>query len=448
MRSSPRTAYELRESQVSTPPQVVSLFWRLLRKHRKRRLDKVVDLGAGDARFAKNGHYRRYDGVEIDRAPVGRPGPRLPAGAQLHRMCAFRFEPDGYDAAIGNPPYVRHHDIETKWRQRIAQRIKDELGVNLSGIGNLYLYFLCLGLMKTTNTGLIGVVIPFEWVSRPSAKPLRDLIAEKKWDVAIFRFQHAIFDGVLTTACVTFIDKNGTTGKWTYHDVLPDLKIKTRKGVSGNRFKILDYGKRDEVWARRGISPGGQAIFTLTEDERRAAGLAKTDVIPCVTSLRLLPASVKSLTEAIFQRYFVEAGQKCWLIKSAAGKPSKRLQRYLKSIPRADRQTYACRNQKPWYNYEKSAIPQIIFHSGFMKRGPKVVVNTMGAQVVGSVYGVFSSSASFSARKLRSYLSKYDFERRIVAHARTLRKVEVAQLNSVLSQWHKKASQHGRKADR
>ena len=32
-----------------------------------------------------------------------------------------------------------------------------------------------------------------------------------------------------------------------------------------------------------------------------------------------------------------------------------------------------------------------------MKRGPKVVVNAIGAQVVGSVYGVFSSSASYVA---------------------------------------------------
>ena len=211
-------------------------------------------------------------------------------------MCAFRFKPDGYDAAIGNPPYVRHHDIETKWRQRIARRIKDELGVDLSGIGNLYLYFLCLGLMKTTNTGLIGAVIPFEWVSRPSAKPLRDLIAEKKWDVSIFRFEHAIFDGVLTTACVTFIDKNGTTGKWTYHADLPDLKIRTRTGVSGNRLKILEYGKRDEVWARRGISPGGQAIFTLTEDERRAAGLAKTDVF-CARHFTPPASSVRQIAD-------------------------------------------------------------------------------------------------------------------------------------------------------
>src|SRR5690349_9422628 len=116
MRSSPRTAYELRESQVSTPPQVVSLFWRLLRKYRKQRLDRVIDLGAGDGRFARGGQYRRYDGVEIDRAPAGRRRPPLPPGARVHRKCAFRFEPDGYDAAIGNPPYVRHHDIETKWR--------------------------------------------------------------------------------------------------------------------------------------------------------------------------------------------------------------------------------------------------------------------------------------------------------------------------------------------
>jgi hypothetical protein len=443
MRSSPRKAYELRESQVSTPPEVVSLFWRLLRTRRKKSLSKVLDLGAGDARFAVKGHYNRYDGVEIDKQPA-KPV-TLPTGAHLHRMCAFRYERGGFDACIGNPPYVRHHDIETRWRRRIAARIKSELGIDLSGIGNLYLYFLCLALMKTTDIGLVGVVIPFEWVSRPSAKPIRDLIIERKWDVAVFRFRSAIFDGVLTTACVTFIDKSCKSGQWTYHDVLPDLTTKTRNGISGSRFKILSHAKRGDVWARRGISPGGQATFTLTEEERLAAGLWKSDVIPCATSLRRLPASVKLLTKAAFKRHFVDAEEKCWLIKSAGQKRSSRLRRYLNSISQTDRETYACLHQKPWYRYEQTPIPQVLFHSGFMKRGPKIVINSIGAQAVGSVYGVFAPP-EFAIRSLRSYLAQYNFEQRVVAHAHTLRKVEVAQLNSVLSQWCKKASRNGREA--
>jgi hypothetical protein len=382
-----KTAYELRQSQVSTPPEVVALFWRLLREHRAE-TGKVLDLGAGDGRFARGGHFERYDGIEID--PSASQGAVLPANANIEIGCAFAIAKNGYDACIGNPPYVRHHDIEQPWKGRVADTIEDELGVTLSGIGNLYLYFLCLALLRTKPDGLVAFVVPFEWVSRPSAQTIRELLESNGWKVSIYRFDASIFEGVLTTASITIIDKANASGTWAYYDILENLTIRPRNGISGSRVNLLPYSGRDKVWARRGISPGGQKTFALTELERLEAGLHKTDVWPCITSLKHLPAEVSDLNDTAFKKYFVEAGRRCWLIKTTNKKLSERLRKYLKTIPKSDRETYACRHQKPWYKYESVPVSKILFHSGFMKRGPKVALNSVGARAIGCVYGIHS----------------------------------------------------------
>ena len=189
-----KTAYELRESQVSTPPPVVSLFWKLVRRSRPQ-LGRVLDLGAGDARFSVGGHYEAYDGVEIDPAACAN-AVGLPK-VKIYQTCAFRLDQTNYDACIGNPPYVRHHDVEVPWRERTAAKISRNLGFDLSAYSNLYLYFLCLALMKSREDGLVALVVPFEWVSRPSASSIRDYIKEKRWDVKVCRFKKSIFEGVL-----------------------------------------------------------------------------------------------------------------------------------------------------------------------------------------------------------------------------------------------------------
>ncbi len=439
-----KSSYELRRSQVSTPPKVISLFWRLVREFRPKP-GQILDLGAGDGRFACGGNYSKYDGVEID--PQACRGIRLPQNARMHTTCAFRLKEYGYDACIGNPPYVRHHDIEDEWRQRATARIRRELGVQLSGKSNLYLYFLCLAMLKTQPDGLVALILPFEWVSRPSARPIRSHIEDNGWSVSVFRFKLGIFEDVLTTASITIIDKESRDRSWKYHDVLPGLTTRVRKGISGTKYTILPHSRRGSVWARRGISPGGQKTFTLTDEARREARLSRRDLVPCVTTLRHLPEEVKELNLRNFERHFVRAGRRCWLIKSFGRRPSKRIRCYLRSIPVRDRQTYACLHQKPWYRFEFGPIPSLLLLSGFMRHGPKVVVNAIGAQAVGSVYGVHTERLRLPIRALRKFLADFNFERRVVAHAGTLRKVEVAQLNSVLATW-SRAHANGRTATR
>lgn len=433
-----KTAYELSESQVSTPTKVVSLFWHLAKKRREK-LGRVLDLGAGDARFARKGNFQHYVGVEIDlkksQAAV------LPENATLIHNCAFKHRAKSYDACIGNPPYVRHHDIESPWKENIVARLEDELGIAINKHCNLYLYFFCLGLIKTTANGLVAFVIPYEWVSRPSAASLREYIRKQGWDVMVYRFQQPIFDDVLTTASVSIVDKNSRRGLWKYYDVTPNFAVKKRNGVADSKGGVLKYSDRGDVWALRGLSPGSQKVFTLTDGERLRFGLKKGDVVPCVTTLKDVPSSLKMLTKVSFKTYFVDAGKRCWLIKSSSRTKSTRLKSYLRAVPEAIRDTYTCRNQTPWYNYRPHPIPQILLGSGFTKFGPKVLVNSVAAHAVGSVWGIHSQKP-LPYRRLQRHLLNFDFEKRVVAHARTLKKIEVKQLNTVLNKFTKRDRSH------
>ncbi len=369
--------------QVDTPPNIVSVYWNLLKNHRVK-LDSVLDMGAGDGRFARGGHFKLYDGVEISKKP--RPIADLPSNAKLHyNKCVFKYEHDNYSACIGNPPYVRHHDIDTSWRRRIIKKIKTHLDITLNEQCNLFVYFMCLGLIKTTSDGIVAFIIPYEWASRPSVKPLQDLIKKNKWGVHIYKFRERIFSEVLTTASITIIDKKEKTDQWYYYDIDSRNVVKKRKGLSEASGTVLPYEQRGDIWALRGLSPGTQKVFTLTEGERIHFGLTMRDIEPCVTSLRSLPESCENLNQGAFKKYIVDAGEKCWIIKSYLpwSKMSDALRAYINNIPHDLRNTATCNERAHWYWYVPHPVPIIVYSSGFTSYGPKIMLNKLGAKTIG-----------------------------------------------------------------
>lgn len=259
----------------------------------------------------------------------------------------------------------------------------------------------------------------------------------------MYRFLRPIFPGVLTTASVSIVDKGSQTGEWHYYDIENDNSISPRGGPADSENGVLSYAKRGSTWALRGLSPGSQKVFTLTEGERQHFGLSKRNVVPCVTTLRHVPRSLHALTAASFRKNFVDAGARCWLIKSCRARRGAALDAYLSSVPATRRDTYTCEHQEPWFKYTPHPVPRLLVGAGFTKFGPKVLVNSVGARAVGSVLGVHSDSG-LPLRRLQRHLLSIDFERQVIAHAKTLKKLEVKQLNAVLNAW---MDQEGADAD-
>ena len=426
----------LKRCQVETPPDVVSLVWDFIRQRRPGTVfDSVLDLGAGDGRFAHvKGAYRHYVGIECDPKKAQRAV--LPKGAELVVADAFAWKGASHDACVGNPPYIRHHGLDSTWRDRAHGVIADHGGPELKKTANAFVLFLTQALLRTADDGIVAQVVPYEWVTRPSALELRNFIQAKGWNVYVYRFDVDIFPTVLTTASITLIDKSMRDGTWTFGSVGRDGEIRLTPHPSGTRSKVLDYAQGSEhCRALRGLSPGGQDIFVLTEEQRLFNGLHKSrDVRPCVVSLRCLDPHADILDRALFERMYVHAGRPCWLIRSDRQQLSPALARYLDSVGDRWKVYSTCTTRAVWWRYRPHPAPPVLVSSGFKGKAPKVLVNEVGAVALGGVYGIVGSGAADSSEEIAAALKGYDFQRRVVHQANGLKKIEVRQLNAVLDE--------------
>jgi hypothetical protein len=422
--------------QVDTPKDVVEAVWTHIAE-RRGHVVKVVDFGAGDGRFAAFGEYETYIGYEIDSDRCKES--RLPPHAIMLNQCAFADVIEDADVCIGNPPYVRNQDLPEGWREQAAAAIRERTGVAISGLANAWQYFALLALASTKSDGIVALVIPFEWVSRPSARALRHYVKENKWRVATYRLRDETFHGVLTTSSITLIDKRDTSGRWEYFEERHDGTYRGLLSPSGRKAGVLAYAKRSSksdpaIFVRRGLSPGTQEVLTLSEGERVRFGLQiNLDVVPCITSLRSLPPDRLTLTEAAFRKYFRDKGMKCWLIRTDC-QPSARLKAYLESVPTTKRATRTCSLREEWWKFRMPQKASVIVASGFRGPRPKVVINDFSALAVGAVFGVYGLSGA-RARLFARHIGSIDLTGRVVSHSNGLRKLEPRQLYSLVSRF-------------
>ena len=420
--------------QVDTPTELVRAVWVHVRKHRSGPIGKALDLGAGDGRFALGGSYGTYVGYEVDGAKCA--AAALPSNATLVNACAFSHRDRDADVCVGNPPFVRNQDIPAYWRERVQGTVRERTGVSLSGLANAWQYFFLHGLASLKEDGLAALVVPFEWVSRPTAAALRAYIRDQGWNVYAYRLRETRFARVLTTASIAVVDKARRDGKWEFHEET-ELGVDRRMpSPTGSDAGTLGYVRaadlpRETARAKRGLSPGTQRALVLCERERKRHGLKEgEDLVRCVTSLRHVPDEAEELDDRAFARHYTDAGRRCWLIRTDV-EPGPELKAYLNGVPEAERQTKTCAQRAEWWRFRMPETPTLLFAQGFRGRFPKVVRNTVGARAVGGVCGIYGASETETSA-LTGKLDGLDLRECVVAYSSGFYKVEINQINALL----------------
>lgn len=91
----------------------------------------------------------------------------------------------GFDAVIGNPPYVRHESLRAlKPALKAGYEVYD-------GVADLYVYFYELGLHLLKPGGRLSYVVTNKWFRAGYADALRALFAERAWLELVVDFGHA-----------------------------------------------------------------------------------------------------------------------------------------------------------------------------------------------------------------------------------------------------------------
>ncbi len=149
----------------------------------------------------------------------------------------------GFDAVIGNPPYVRQESLKS-----IKSYLKRKYTV-YNGIADLYVYFFerSLGVLKPK--GLFGYIVANKWLRAKYGKSLRKYLSEKQVENIIDFGDLEVFQGVSTYPCVTII-RNDKRTRPTYAFQPDSLDFNDlNKLFDNNRFEVAQSALSDDRWS-------------------------------------------------------------------------------------------------------------------------------------------------------------------------------------------------------
>src|SRR4249920_3293965 len=178
--------------------------------------DRVIDPGSGSARFAVAAGEAlpkaAIIAVELD--PVAAILSR--ANLATHRMQDravvvlgdYRtFSPPAHDGCtlyIGNPPYVRHHNIDGEWKRWLTESAKQR-GLSASQLSGLHLHFVLATAMQAKRGDRGVFITSSEWLDVNYGSLMRELLLNDLGGESI----HVIapdaepFDDAQTTGAIT-----------------------------------------------------------------------------------------------------------------------------------------------------------------------------------------------------------------------------------------------------
>ena len=180
-----RSAETRRESGATyTPGAIVQTMVEWAKAYDKP--ERIVDPGSGSGRFLMSAGAAfpaaELVGVNIDplaaliaRANLAVSGLAGRARIVLSDYRRFEHSGNGKTLYIGNPPYVRHHEISTKWKDWLFNEA-EKLGFSASKLAGLHVYFF-LATARQAKPGDFGAFITAaEWMDVNYGALVRSLV--------------------------------------------------------------------------------------------------------------------------------------------------------------------------------------------------------------------------------------------------------------------------------
>ncbi len=164
---------------------------------------------------------------------------------------------------VGNPPYVRVHNISTD-----AKFLKTNYSFMREGMSDLYLAFFELGLYMLKDTGILGYVTPSSYFNSKAGGIFRDYIIRGRSLHTVVDFGHYQPFSATTYVAITLLTKaeNDTVNYYEYDEF-------EHKPVN---HRVLDFG--DFVTDSRQLLFGGREV-SQTQAILASEGLPKKCVV-------------------------------------------------------------------------------------------------------------------------------------------------------------------------
>lgn len=395
-----------------TPPSIVSamLSW----AKEQERPARIVDPGVGSARFLSQAATTFPDaqlvGVEIDplAAIVARANLAAAGAAKRSRIILRDYRHADLQSQdrtlfIGNPPYVRHHLIEPKWKAWLAKRAGD-LGLEASQLAGLHVYFFLATVLNAKPGDCGALITAAEWLDVNYGKVVRELFLGKLGGQGIIVVEPtaAPFPDAATTAAITFFRVASKPESVRLRRV---KKLKDLKDLSGGRAVRRERLETEQRWSRltfaarecpegfvelgelcrvhRGQVTGANRIWIAGD---HTEGLPDDVLFPSVTKARELIAAGKVLSDAERLRCVVDLPEDLNVFQ---GDERKAIDRFLRKARQLGTHSgYVASHRRKWWSVGlRKAAP--ILATYMARRAPAFVRNLADARHINVAHGLY-----------------------------------------------------------
>lgn len=119
-----------------------------------------------------------------------------------------------FDYIIGNPPYVRIHNIDNETKEFVKNNLK-----LIKGSYDMYVCFFEISLEMLNKTGVIGFITPNSYITNHSYKLYRKHIQDNNLLTTLINFKSFnIFENFSTYSAITILNKNNKDNFFEYYE--------------------------------------------------------------------------------------------------------------------------------------------------------------------------------------------------------------------------------------
>jgi hypothetical protein len=300
-----------------------------------------------------------------------------------------------FDLLLTNPPYVRHHHIDSLEKVKLQEKVQLLLNIQVSGLSGLYVYYLLLS-DQLLKEGAIGSwLVPSEFLYTNYGKALREYLSQHVTLVRIhiFHSDDVQFDDALVSSCIVTYRKTTpshsdsfdvTTGSYDSPDLL--CRRACTSCDPSEKWTFLDAEVSpasegillgDLFQVTRGIATGNNDFFILSPEDVASRKIEKSVLLPLIPSPRYVKEPIINADAAGFPLI-----EKAGYLLSISETPDEveRLYpsafQYLnEGVEKRVHEGALCKGRKVWYFQERRAPP--LYVASYMGR----VANARGTAI-------------------------------------------------------------------
>lgn len=154
----------------------------------------------------------------------------------------------GFDAVVGNPPYIRYQNIGDK--EKVRDHLETIDADYLSGFSDIYCYFITHVTQFLRDGGRLGFIVSDRWLNSRYGEDLQRFLLDNYQIRAVIRFTSQTFDDALIGASILIVEKYEEGSKRDDNRVkfleirkrmdLEDIAVEVEQDYNSNKMIVSD----------------------------------------------------------------------------------------------------------------------------------------------------------------------------------------------------------------